>query len=127
LLQQPIRFKKSNDGGSWSGVVVGSQFGGDGNVFATTATIDQNDCALVPINTTTIRAYRRNAGGTGSMRPRTTPPPTRGPAGVDNGPLHALKNGVSGGNGVYRYGGIAFPTSTFNSNNYWVDVVFVPQ
>ena len=47
--------------------------------------------------------------------------------GVDNGPLHALRNGVSGGNGVYRYGGVAFPNSTFNSNNYWVDVVFVPQ
>jgi hypothetical protein len=25
-------------------------------------------------------------------------------AGVDNPPLHALANGVSGGNGVYRYG-----------------------
>jgi hypothetical protein len=47
--------------------------------------------------------------------------------GVDNGPLHALRNGVSGGNGVYRYGGRVFPTSTYNSNNYWVDVVFVPQ
>ena len=48
-------------------------------------------------------------------------------AGIDNGPLHALRNGVSGGNGVYRYGGVAFPSSTFNSTNYWVDVVFVPQ
>jgi Domain of unknown function (DUF4082)/Bacterial Ig-like domain/Bacterial Ig domain len=47
--------------------------------------------------------------------------------GVDNGPLHALRNGVSGGNGVYRYGGRVFPTSTYNSTNYWVDVVFVPQ
>jgi hypothetical protein len=48
-------------------------------------------------------------------------------AGADNGPLHALRNGVSGGNGVYRYGGVAFPNSTFNSTNYWVDVVFVPR
>ena len=45
-------------------------------------------------------------------------------AGVDNAPLHALRNGVSGGNGVYIYGASAFPSSTFNSNNYWVDVVF---
>jgi hypothetical protein len=46
-------------------------------------------------------------------------------AGVDNGPLHALKDGVSGGNGVYAYGGTsAFPNNTFNSANYWVDVVF---
>jgi len=45
--------------------------------------------------------------------------------GVDNAPLHALANGVDGGNGVYRYGaGGGFPTSTFASSNYWVDVVF---
>jgi len=46
-------------------------------------------------------------------------------SGVDNGPLHALSNGSAGGNGVYRYsptGG--FPTDTFQSTNYWVDVVF---
>ncbi len=45
-------------------------------------------------------------------------------AGVDRPPLHALRNGVSGGNGVYVYGASAFPSSTYNSNNYWVDVVF---
>jgi uncharacterized protein DUF4082/Big-like domain-containing protein/G8 domain-containing protein len=48
-------------------------------------------------------------------------------AGVDNGPLHALRAGVSGGNGVFRYGAVAFPTQSFNSSNYWVDVVFVPR
>ena len=36
-----------------------------------------------------------------------------------------LQDGVSGGQGVYRYGSSsAFPTNTFNSENYWVDVVF---
>jgi hypothetical protein len=46
-------------------------------------------------------------------------------AGVDNAPLHALRNGVDGGNGVYRYGsGGGFPTNTWLSANYWVDVVF---
>ena len=45
--------------------------------------------------------------------------------GVDNPPLHALQNGVNGGNGVYTYGATTlFPTSTFQSTNYWVDVVF---
>ncbi len=48
-------------------------------------------------------------------------------AGVDNGPLHALQAGVSGGNGVFRYGGAVFPDQSFNSSNYWVDVVFVPR
>ncbi|HEY1215778.1 MAG TPA: DUF4082 domain-containing protein, partial [Bryobacteraceae bacterium] len=46
-------------------------------------------------------------------------------SGVDNPPLHALQNGVSGFNGVYAYGtGTIFPTQGFNSSNYWVDVVF---
>ncbi|MEV6302488.1 N,N-dimethylformamidase beta subunit family domain-containing protein [Actinoplanes sp. NPDC051861] len=46
-------------------------------------------------------------------------------AGVDNGPLHALRAGVDGGNGVYRYGtGGGFPTDSWESTNYWVDVVF---
>ena len=46
-------------------------------------------------------------------------------SGVDNAPLHALKDGVSGGNGVYVYGSASgFPNHTFNSENYWVDVVF---
>jgi hypothetical protein len=45
--------------------------------------------------------------------------------GVDNSPLHALQNGVSGFNGVYSYGSASsFPTQSFNSSNYWVDVVF---
>jgi hypothetical protein len=47
--------------------------------------------------------------------------------GVDNSPLHALTNGVSGGNGVYTYGtSSAFPSQTWNAANYWVDVVLVP-
>ncbi len=43
---------------------------------------------------------------------------------TENPPLRALKDGDSGGNGVYKYGGRAFPTDTFQSTNYWVDVVF---
>jgi hypothetical protein len=43
----------------------------------------------------------------------------------DNPPLHAIANGVDGGNGVYRYGAAsAFPNQTWSSSNYWVDVVF---
>lgn len=45
--------------------------------------------------------------------------------GVDNPPLHALANGVSGGNGVFAYGSSsAFPNQTWNTRNYWVDVVW---
>ena len=46
-------------------------------------------------------------------------------AGVDNAPLHALADGVDGGNGTYVYGsGNTFPNNTYQSENYWVDVVF---
>jgi hypothetical protein len=51
-----------------------------------------------------------------------------GDSGVSNSPLTALQDGVDGGNGVYRYGsGGGFPNSTFNSTNYWVDLVFSPS
>jgi hypothetical protein len=45
--------------------------------------------------------------------------------GVDNPPLHLLADGIDGPNGVYAYSpSSTFPTSTFNSSNYWVDVAF---
>jgi methionine-rich copper-binding protein CopC len=39
-------------------------------------------------------------------------------------PLRTLASGSSGGNGVYRYGTHAFPTSSWGASNYWVDVIF---
>jgi hypothetical protein len=60
-----LRYKRSNAGGAWSGIVVGSQTGGDGNVFSTNATIDQNDWNLVSVSTSRIYAFRRKANGTG--------------------------------------------------------------
>jgi hypothetical protein len=47
---------------------------------------------------------------------------------LTNGPLTAPSSSSSGGNGVYAYGGASlFPTNTFNSTSYGVDVVFKPQ
>jgi hypothetical protein len=45
----------------------------------------------------------------------------------NNAPLHALADGTSGPNGAYNYNSISFPTSSYESSNYWVDVVFVPN
>jgi len=43
---------------------------------------------------------------------------------VDNGPLHSVRSSVSS-NGVYAYGATSqFPTASYNSTNYWVDVLF---
>jgi len=44
----------------------------------------------------------------------------------DNAPLHAPQDGTSGANGIYIYGASAFPTNTYQSTNYYVDVVFNP-
>jgi hypothetical protein len=43
--------------------------------------------------------------------------------GAGVGPLTALPDGTSGGNGVFRYGSEGFPASTFGATNYWVDAV----
>jgi hypothetical protein len=47
-------------------------------------------------------------------------------AGVDKPPLHALANSVSP-NGLYAYGSSPlFPTGSYSSTNYWVDLLFNP-
>ena len=46
------------------------------------------------------------------------------PDGVENPPLRALAD-IESANGVYAYSATsAFPTSSFNAGNYWVDVLF---
>ncbi|MGH9517154.1 MAG: N,N-dimethylformamidase beta subunit family domain-containing protein [Terriglobales bacterium] len=48
-------------------------------------------------------------------------------SGADAPPLHFLANGVDGLNGIFSYNpGSTFPTSSFNSTNYWVDVTYIP-
>lgn len=48
-------------------------------------------------------------------------------AGVDSPPLHALANGVDGLNGIYSYSSTStYPSSSYNSANYWVDVIYAP-
>ncbi len=49
-------------------------------------------------------------------------------AGVNKAPLHALQNGVNGGNGVYVHASKSnFPRGNYESSNFWVDVVFSGQ
>src|SRR6185295_9026827 len=46
-------------------------------------------------------------------------------ASVDNAPVHFPADGAYGANGVYAYGGGSiFPNQSWQSTNYWVDVVF---
>src|SRR3954452_6561050 len=75
----------------------------------------------ITANTTYVASYHTNVGGYAFDSAYFAN------AGVDSPPLNALPSNTSGGNGVFTSGGIAFPTSTFNANNYWVDVVFAPN
>jgi hypothetical protein len=77
----------------------------------------------VPItaNTTYVASYHTNAGHYNADLNYFAS------SGVDNGVLHAPSNGSSGGNGVYMYSAnSAFPSNSYSSANYWVDVVFTP-
>jgi len=47
-------------------------------------------------------------------------------ASFNNPPLHALQDGLDGLNGNYSLGH-AFPVNGFQSSNFWVDAVFVPE
>jgi len=46
--------------------------------------------------------------------------------GVMNGPLIAPASTAAGGNGVVHYGGLGFPTKTWENTNYLADVLFTP-
>jgi hypothetical protein len=73
----------------------------------------------VPIaaNTVYIVSYHTSAGNFSMSRPYFA-------AGYRNGLLYAPSSSESGGNGVYRYGPSAFPNQSYESSNYWVDVIF---
>jgi hypothetical protein len=76
----------------------------------------------ITANTTYIASYHTNTGEYSADGNYFANPYT-------NGPLTAPSTSASGGNGVYRYGTslTAVPNSTYNANNYWVDVVFQGQ
>jgi hypothetical protein len=71
----------------------------------------------IQANTTYVASYHTDAGHYAGT-------PQGLSSSTDNGPLHALASGASGGNGVYAYGSGGFPNQTFNATNYWVDVVY---
>jgi methionine-rich copper-binding protein CopC len=70
----------------------------------------------VAANTTYVASYYAPAGHYSVSENYFTSTTTRGP-------LTALQNGTDGVNGVYKYGASGFPTSGYQSSNYWVDVV----
>jgi len=76
---------------------------------------------LISANTTYVASYFTPSGHYSDS------PKYFAASGADAPPLHFLENGVDGPNGIYAYSSSSiFPTSTYNSTNYWVDVVYVP-
>ncbi|WGV27942.1 DUF4082 domain-containing protein [Halotia branconii] len=121
-----IRFYKAN---SNTGTHVGSLWSSSGTQLATatftgeTASgwqqVNFSTPVAITANTTYIASYHTNVGH------YSVDESYFANSGVDTLPLHALRNGVSGNNGVYKYTSTpAFPTDAYNSSNYWVDVVF---
>jgi hypothetical protein len=119
-----VRFYKSTTN---TGVHTGSLWSSNGQRLATatfrgeTASGWQTVRFATPVaiaaNRTYVASYHTNVGRYAGDNDAFAN------AGVDNPPLHALRNGVSGGNGVYKYGASGFPTDTYRASNYWVDVI----
>ena len=120
-----IRFYK---GSANAGTHIGSLWDSSGDLLGSvtftneTATGWQEADFATPIPVTAgvtyIASYLAPNGGYAEDDQELAP-------GVTNGPLEALPSGSSGGNGVYVYThSVEFPTNTYNSANYWVDVVF---
>ena len=120
-----IRFYQANSGTYpatlWS---LGGQQLATGTVTATGSGWKQvtfSAPVAITANTVYVASYHAPNGNYAA-----TNSPEFSTAGVDNGPVHLLKNNdpVGGANGVYKYGSSGFPTETYQSSNYWVDVVF---
>ena len=81
---------------------------------------------LISPNTTYIASYFAPSGHYSEIE-QYFDPPIRGGATLNAPPLHAVRNTQSTSNGIYTYAkSSAFPTQTFNGENYWVDVSFTP-
>lgn len=122
-----IRFYKSN---SNTGVHVGTLWSIGGQQLATATFANETASgwqevnfsapAQITANTDYVASYHTTVGRYSKTENFFTN------SGVNRPPLRALQNGVSGSNGVYIYSSAtpSFPTSTYLSTNYWVDVIF---
>jgi uncharacterized repeat protein (TIGR01451 family) len=120
-----IRFYK---GGGNNGTHIGLLYNSSGTVLAQATFANETSSGwqqvsfpspvAITANTTYIAAYFSTTGYAYDGSYFTN-------SGVDNAPVHALRSGVSGANGVYAYGGTPqFPASSAGDANYWADVVF---
>jgi hypothetical protein len=120
-----IRFYKGPDN---TGTHVGSLWNSSGNLLAHAAFTGESVAGWqqvsfatpvqVTAGTTYVASYFAPSGGYASDAGAFAN------TGVDNPPLHALKSGVNGPDGVYLYSPSGGFPATGSTSNYWVDVVF---
>ncbi len=139
-IELGMRFRSTQDGfingiryykGSGaSGTHIGSLWTNTGTRLAQATFVNETSSGWqqvlfstpVPItaNVTYVASYFSPSGDYAGTKPYFT-------QNIVNGPLIGLADGTDGANGLYKYTTTsAFPTSTFQSSNYWVDVVFAP-
>jgi hypothetical protein len=83
--------------------------------------VDFSAPVSITAGTTYIASYHTNVG-------EYSADPGLFATALTNGSLTAPSSSASGGNGVYAYGSSSlFPTNTYNSTSYGVDVVFKAQ
>jgi hypothetical protein len=115
-----VRFYKYVDN---TGTHIGSLWTSSGTLLATGTFSNESDSGwqeldfsspvAITANTTYVVSYHTDVGNYAATNSGLA-------SAVTNGPLTALAGG-----GVYAYGSAnAFPSSSFNSSNYWVDVVY---
>jgi hypothetical protein len=120
-----VRFYK---GSGNTGTHVGRLWSGSGQLLAQATFTDETTSGwqqvsfafpvAIQANTTYVVSYHAPVGRYAEDDGYFTSPYT-------NGPLRAPSDSEAGGNGIHRYGsGGVFPTSTYRSANYWVDMVF---
>ncbi|MFG3442160.1 DUF4082 domain-containing protein [Nonomuraea sp. NPDC047897] len=121
-----VRFYKGSQN---TGTHVASLWSATGTLLASTPFVHETATGWQEVNfptpvpvtagTTYIAAYHTTSGFYSITRPYFT-------SAYVNSPLTAPAHSA-GGNGVYAYGSSsAFPTSSFQATNYWVDVIFRP-
>jgi hypothetical protein len=131
-----IRFYKSTAN---TGTHIGNLWSASGTLLATATftgesasgwqTVSFQSPVAITAGTTYVASYfapkGHYASAPGYFYPLPSPEPLGGGS-VDSPPLHALRNNISS-NGAYVYSSTTtFPNLTFNAENYYVDVNFLP-
>jgi len=137
-IELGMRFRSTQDGfingiryykGSGaSGTHIGSLWSNSGTRLAQATFTNETSSGWqqvlfnspIPITAgvTYVASYFSSSGDYAATKPYFT-------QNIVNGPLIGLADGTDGANGLYTYTATsAFPTGSFQSSNYWVDVVF---